>query len=44
MLNVNAASSFEALFPLGYNDPQMKVMKNIPSSSWHMLIKEVYKI
>jgi hypothetical protein len=39
-LNVNAPSSFEALFPLGYNDLQTKVMKDIPSSSQYMLIKE----
>jgi hypothetical protein len=25
-------SSFEALFPLGYNDFQRKVMKDVPSS------------
>jgi hypothetical protein len=25
-------SSFEALFPLGYNDLRMKVMKDVPSS------------
>jgi hypothetical protein len=40
MLNVNAPSSFEALFPIGYNDLQTKVMKDIPSSSQYMLIKE----
>jgi hypothetical protein len=39
-LNINAPSSFEALFPLGYNDLQTKVMKDIPSSSQYMLIKE----
>jgi hypothetical protein len=27
-------SSFEALFPLRYNDLRTKVMKDIPSSSW----------
>jgi hypothetical protein len=32
--------SFEALFPLGYNDLQTKVMKDIPSSSHYMLMKE----
>jgi hypothetical protein len=38
-------SSFEALFPLGYNDLQTKVMKDIPSSSRYMIIKEeAYKI
>jgi hypothetical protein len=31
MLNVNVPSSFEALFPLGYNDFQTKVMEDIPS-------------
>jgi hypothetical protein len=34
------SSSFEALFPLGYNDLQTKVMKDIPSSTRYMLIKE----
>jgi hypothetical protein len=44
-LNVNVSSSFEALFPLEYNDLQTKVMNNIPSSSQYMLIKEkAYKI
>jgi hypothetical protein len=33
MLMVKVPSSFEASFPLGYNDLQTKVMKNIPSSS-----------
>jgi hypothetical protein len=38
-------SSFETLFPLGYNDLQTKVMKDIPSLSQHMLIKgETYEI
>jgi hypothetical protein len=32
--------SFEALFPLGYNDLKTKVMKDIPSSTRYMLIKE----
>jgi hypothetical protein len=31
MLNVNVPSSFEALFPLGNNDLQTKVMEEIPS-------------
>jgi hypothetical protein len=45
MLMVKSPSSFETLFPLGYNDLQMKVMKDIPSSSQNMLIKEeAYKI
>jgi hypothetical protein len=33
-------SSFEALFPLGYNDLCTKVMKELPSSSQYMLMKE----
>ena len=33
-------SSFEALFPLGYNDLWMKVMKVVPSSSWYMIMKD----
>jgi hypothetical protein len=33
MLVVKGPSSFETLFPLGYNDLQTKVMKDIPSSS-----------
>jgi hypothetical protein len=33
-------SSFESLFPLGYNDLRTKVMKDIPSSSQYMLMKE----
>jgi hypothetical protein len=38
-------SSFKTLFPLGYNDLQMKVMKDIPPSSRYMIIKEeAYKI
>jgi hypothetical protein len=37
--------SFETLFPLGYNDLQTKVMKDIPSSSQYMLIKgEAYEM
>jgi hypothetical protein len=45
MLNVNVPSSFEAIFPFGYNDLQMKVMKDIPSSMEYMLIKgEPYEI
>jgi hypothetical protein len=28
---VKGPSSFEALFPLGYNDLQTKVVKDIPS-------------
>jgi hypothetical protein len=45
MLNVNVPSSFEALFPLGYNDLQTKVMKDIPSSMEYKLIKgEAYEI
>jgi hypothetical protein len=33
-------SSFEALFPLGYNDLQTKVMKGVPSPSQY-IIKQV---
>jgi hypothetical protein len=40
MLMVQSPLSFEALFPLGYNDLQTKVMKDIPSSSQNMLMKE----
>jgi hypothetical protein len=48
--NVNGQrpSSFDALSPLGYNDPQMKVMKDIPSSFQYVIMKvetyETYKI
>jgi hypothetical protein len=31
MLNVNVPSSFEALFPLGYNVLQTKVIEDAPS-------------
>jgi hypothetical protein len=45
MLMVKSPSSFEALFHLGYNDLQTKVIKDIPSSLQYMLIKEeVYEI
>jgi hypothetical protein len=37
---VKGSSSFEALIPLGYNDLQTKIMKGIPSSSQHVLMKE----
>jgi hypothetical protein len=40
MLMVKGPSSFEALFLLGYNDLRTKVMKDIPSSSQHVLMKE----
>jgi hypothetical protein len=40
MLMVKSPSSSKALFPLGYNDLQTKVMKDIPSSSQFMLMKE----
>jgi hypothetical protein len=33
MLMVKVPSSFEALSPLGYNDLQTKVMKDVPSLS-----------
>jgi hypothetical protein len=45
MLMVKGPSSFKALFPLGYNDLQTKVMKDIPSLSQHVLMKaEAYEI
>ena len=45
MLNVNVPSSFEAIFPFGYNDLQMKVMKDIPSSFQYVIMKaETYEI
>jgi hypothetical protein len=38
-------SSFEALFPSGYNDLQTKVTKDIPSSPQYMIIEEeAYRI
>jgi hypothetical protein len=37
MLMIEGPSSFEALFSLGYNDLRTKVMKDIPSSSQHVL-------
>jgi hypothetical protein len=40
MLMVKGSSSFEALFPIGYNDLRTKVMKDLPSSSHHVLLKE----
>jgi hypothetical protein len=40
MLMIKGPSSYKALFPLGYNDLQTKVMKDIPSSSQNMLMKE----
>jgi hypothetical protein len=36
IVNGQRPSSFEALFPFGYNDLQTKVMKGIPSSSQYM--------
>jgi hypothetical protein len=36
----NGNSSFEALFPLGYNDLQTKVVKDEPSSSQYRLMEE----
>jgi hypothetical protein len=45
MSMVKSPSSFEALFPLRYNDLRTKAMKDIPSSSQCKLMKEeVYKI
>ena len=40
--NVNrlSPSSYEALFPLGYNDLRTKVMKDEPSSSQYILMKD----
>jgi hypothetical protein len=44
MLKVKVSSSFEALFPLGYNGLQTKVIKDIPSSSQYILMKgEAYE-
>jgi hypothetical protein len=40
MLMVKSSSSFEALFPLGCNDLRTKVMKDLPSTSQHVLMKE----
>jgi hypothetical protein len=40
MTMVKGPSSFEAIFPLGNNDLQTKVMKDIPSSSQYILMKE----
>jgi hypothetical protein len=40
MLKVKGPSSIEALFPLGYNDLQKKVTKDIPSSSQYIVMKE----
>jgi hypothetical protein len=40
MLMVKVPSSFKALFPLGYNDLQTKVMKDVPSSSQYILMEE----
>jgi hypothetical protein len=35
-VNGQRPSSFEALHPLGYNDLQTKVMKDTPSSFYHI--------
>jgi hypothetical protein len=44
MLMVKIPSSFEALSPLGYNDLQTKVVKDVPSSSQYVIMKvEVYE-
>jgi hypothetical protein len=41
---VKRPSSFETLSPLGYNDLQTKVMKGVPSSSQHIIMKvEAYE-
>jgi hypothetical protein len=36
IVNGKRPLSFEALFPLGYNDLQTKVMKDTPSSFYHI--------
>jgi hypothetical protein len=36
-LMIKDLSSFEALFPLGYNDLQTKVMKDVASSSQYTM-------
>jgi hypothetical protein len=36
-LLIKDLSSFKALFPLGYNDLQTKVMKDVPSSSQYTM-------
>jgi hypothetical protein len=38
-LNDKCPSSFEALFPFGYNNLRTKVMKDIPSSLRYMIVK-----
>jgi hypothetical protein len=38
IVNSQRPLSFEALSPLGYNDLQTKVMKDIPSSFYHINI------
>jgi hypothetical protein len=41
---VKSPSSFKALFPLGYNDLQTKVTKDVPSSLQYILMKvEAYE-
>jgi hypothetical protein len=43
-LVVKSPSSYKALSPLGYNDLQTKVMKDIPSSSQCILMEiETYE-
>jgi hypothetical protein len=44
MLMVKRPSSFEAFSPLGYNDLQTKVVKDVPSSSQYVVMNvEVYE-
>jgi hypothetical protein len=40
-LMIKDLSSFEALFPLGYNDLQTKVMKDVPSSSQYTMESKI---
>jgi hypothetical protein len=40
MLNVKVLRPSEHYFPLGYNDFRTKVMKDIPSSTQHKIMKK----
>jgi hypothetical protein len=40
MLMIKALCPPKHYLPLGYNDLQTKVMKNVPSSSQYILMKE----
>jgi hypothetical protein len=44
LLNVKSPSSFEVLFPSGYNESWTKVMKDIPSSVQQIMKKDSYKV